>query len=293
MSTKTARSAAVSRPRAPFESEVSTLLVQLRDWLSYMEAREAATHAVDESATAGEPAPARRGSLNLTALLEHSDSISEALGLPDRDALTALVVVIDDLETIRRTQERVAAMSRVFLEEMKRPGSQAVSRFSQQIQAQAAAIRQSASSTIQAEAIAAFTSPAAKTARAHIHEMMAALKESIGAQLPAATAIAEIKQIGGLRNSEIAAAVGARATSTVRAWANGTRNPNTESARRLLELHETLRRAARFTRPDEIPTWIRRPIPALRDRTILATLGQDEFPEVSAIVGDLENVGVS
>jgi len=93
-----------------------------------------------------------------------------------------------------------------------------------------------------------------------------------------------------LSNADIARATGA-ATSTVRSWLAGTRQParSNQTAERLIELSTIVQRLIRIMEPSYVSIWLRRPIPALDDRKPLDMIRDGDYREVSRIVAALES----
>jgi hypothetical protein len=78
------------------------------------------------------------------------------------------------------------------------------------------------------------------------------------------------------------------ASSTVRAWLAGTRNPTGERAERLVELSAVIERLARVIDPSYIAVWLRKPVPALEDDKPLDVIGRGDYRHVAALVSALE-----
>lgn len=93
-----------------------------------------------------------------------------------------------------------------------------------------------------------------------------------------------------LSGADIARATGA-ATSTVRSWLAGTRNParNNETSERLIELSTIVDRLIRIMDPSYVSIWLRKPIPALNDRKPIDMIREGDYREVSKIVAALES----
>jgi transcriptional regulator with XRE-family HTH domain len=100
------------------------------------------------------------------------------------------------------------------------------------------------------------------------------------------------RELGRLTETDIARATGV-APSTARAWLAGTRSPTGERAERLIELAAMVERLAAVIRPDYIPIWLRKPVPALDDDKPLDVIAAGEYRRVSGIIAGLETFSVS
>jgi Protein of unknown function (DUF2384) len=98
---------------------------------------------------------------------------------------------------------------------------------------------------------------------------------------------AHLKEVTGLSDAELGRATGA-ASSTSRAWANGSRSPTGERAERLIELTALVERLERVMEPDYIGIWLRKPVPALDEEKPLDLIGRGEYRRVARLVSELE-----
>lgn len=101
-----------------------------------------------------------------------------------------------------------------------------------------------------------------------------------------------VNEVGHLRDTEIARATGA-AASTVRAWLAGTRGPTGDRAERLVELSTLVERLARVMDPSYIAIWMRKPVPALGDDKPLDVIGRGEYRRVAKLLSALEEFPVT
>lgn len=101
-----------------------------------------------------------------------------------------------------------------------------------------------------------------------------------------------VRELGHLTEADIARATGA-APSTARAWLAGTRSPTGDRAERLIELSAIVERLATVMRPDYIPIWLRRPIPALDDDKPLDVLATGQYRRVAELISGLEDPGAA
>jgi transcriptional regulator with XRE-family HTH domain len=100
------------------------------------------------------------------------------------------------------------------------------------------------------------------------------------------------RELGQLTETDIARATGV-APSTARAWLAGTRSPTGERAERLIELVAMVERLATVIRPDYIPIWLRKPVPALDDDKPLDVIAAGEYRRVAELISGLEDPGAS
>jgi transcriptional regulator with XRE-family HTH domain len=100
------------------------------------------------------------------------------------------------------------------------------------------------------------------------------------------------RELGHLSETDIARATGV-APSTARAWLAGTRSPTGERAERLIELAAMVERLAAVIRPDYIPIWLRKPVPALDDDKPLDVIAAGGYRRVAELISGLEDPGAS
>ena len=100
------------------------------------------------------------------------------------------------------------------------------------------------------------------------------------------------RELGHLTETDIARATGVAAT-TARAWLAGTRSPTGERAERLIELVALVERLATVIRPDYIPIWLRKPVPALDDDKPLDVIAAGQYRRVAELISGLEDPGAS
>ena len=100
------------------------------------------------------------------------------------------------------------------------------------------------------------------------------------------------RELGHLSEADIARAAGV-APSTARAWLACTRSPTGERAERLLELTAMVERLANVMRPDYIPIWLRKPIPALDDDKPLDVIAAGQYRRVAELIAGLEDPGAA
>ena len=100
------------------------------------------------------------------------------------------------------------------------------------------------------------------------------------------------RELGHLTETDIARATGV-APSTARAWLAGTRSPTGERAERLIELAAMVERLAAVIRPDYIPIWLRKPVPALDDDKPLDVIAAGSYRRVAELISGLEDPGAS
>ena len=98
------------------------------------------------------------------------------------------------------------------------------------------------------------------------------------------------RELGHLTETDIARATGV-APSTARAWLAGTRTPTGQRAERLIELSAMVERLATVVRPDYIPIWLRKPIPALDDDKPLDVIAAGQYRRVAELISGLEDPG--
>jgi hypothetical protein len=100
------------------------------------------------------------------------------------------------------------------------------------------------------------------------------------------------RELGHLSEADIARAAGV-APSTARAWLACTRSPTGERAERLIELTAMVERLANVMRPDYIPIWLRKPIPALDDDKPLDVIAAGQYRRVAELISGLEDPGAA
>ena len=100
------------------------------------------------------------------------------------------------------------------------------------------------------------------------------------------------RELGHLTEADIARATGV-APTTARAWLAGTRSPTGERAERLIELAAMVERLAAVIRPDYIPIWLRKPVPALDDDKPLDVIAAGGYRRVAGLISGLEDPGAS
>ncbi len=103
-----------------------------------------------------------------------------------------------------------------------------------------------------------------------------------------ATRLAEL----GLTDDDLARATGA-ARSTARAWLAGRSSPTGERAERLIELLAIVERLEQLIKPDYIPIWLRKPVPALDEDKPLDVIGRGDYRAVARLVSELEGTTAS
>lgn len=81
------------------------------------------------------------------------------------------------------------------------------------------------------------------------------------------------------------------APSTARAWLAGTRSPTGERAERLIELVAMVERLTTVVKPDYIPIWLRKPVPALDHDKPLDVIAAGEYRRVAELISGLEDPG--
>jgi uncharacterized protein (DUF2384 family) len=111
---------------------------------------------------------------------------------------------------------------------------------------------------------------------------------TIGMDTAFAREASYVREVGHLRNQDIARATGA-GVSTVGAWMRRTRGPTGERAERLAELSAIVERLARVMEPDYIPVWLHKPVGALDDEKPIDVLAQGEYRRLSRLISELES----
>ena len=109
------------------------------------------------------------------------------------------------------------------------------------------------------------------------------------------TAIAsEAVRLGelGLTDEDLARATGA-ARSTARAWLNERSAPSGERSERLIELVAIVERLEQAIKPDYIPIWLRKPVPALDYDKPLDVVGRGDYRQVARLISELEGTTAS
>ena len=98
----------------------------------------------------------------------------------------------------------------------------------------------------------------------------------------------EVKRVRslGVETVDIAEATGAE-VGTVASWARATRQPSASFRARLLQLIALVDRLSGTMRPEYVPLWLNKPLPALGDETPVVALGQGRYKEVSKLVAEL------
>ena len=95
-----------------------------------------------------------------------------------------------------------------------------------------------------------------------------------------------------LRDAGVSIAALARTTGasrrTVDAWLRRQRAPSDEQAARLVELAAIVDRAATVIKPDYIPIWLCRSVPALDGERPIDLIARGEFRRVEQILSGLE-----
>jgi transcriptional regulator with XRE-family HTH domain len=110
--------------------------------------------------------------------------------------------------------------------------------------------------------------------------------------VPIAAEAARARELGHLTEADIARATGV-APTTARAWLAGTRAPTGLRAERLIELVAMVERLAAVLRPDYIPIWLRKPVPALGDDKPLDVIAAGEYRRVAELISGLEDPGAA
>lgn len=98
---------------------------------------------------------------------------------------------------------------------------------------------------------------------------------------------AHLREIAQLSDADIARATGV-ARSTARAWLAGTRSPTGMRAERLIELSALVERLAHVMEPAYISLWLRKPVPALRERKPIDLIAAGQYLRVAGLVSALE-----
>jgi hypothetical protein len=101
-----------------------------------------------------------------------------------------------------------------------------------------------------------------------------------------------VHDTGHLSDRDIARATGA-APSTVREWLARRSAPRGIRAERLVELSSLVERLARVIRPDYIPVWLSKPIPALDDDKPIDRIAMGDYRAVAHLIAGLEDPGAS
>ncbi len=101
-----------------------------------------------------------------------------------------------------------------------------------------------------------------------------------------------VRTIGHLSDEMIASATGA-AASTVRDWLSGRSAPTGTRAQRLAELASLVDRLVRVMRPEYVPVWLSKPVPALEDDKPIERIGRGDYRRVAKLIGELEYPGAS
>jgi transcriptional regulator with XRE-family HTH domain len=101
-----------------------------------------------------------------------------------------------------------------------------------------------------------------------------------------------IREVAGLTDRQIAAAVGA-APSTVRDWLALRSSPTGDRAARVAELSEIVDRLGRVVKPEYIPVWLSKPVEALDDHTPLDLISRGQARRVARVVSALESPGAA
>jgi uncharacterized protein (DUF2384 family) len=96
-----------------------------------------------------------------------------------------------------------------------------------------------------------------------------------------------LHEIARLTDADIARATGV-ARSTARAWLAHTRSPTGERAERLIELSALVERLARVMEPTYIAVWLRKPVPALKERKPIDVIADGDYMQVAELVSALE-----
>lgn len=101
-----------------------------------------------------------------------------------------------------------------------------------------------------------------------------------------------LHEIAKLSDADIARATGV-ARSTARAWLAHTRSPTGERAERLIELSALVERLARVMEPAYIAVWLRKPVPALKERKPIDVIAGGDYMRVAELVSTLEEASFS
>jgi len=96
-----------------------------------------------------------------------------------------------------------------------------------------------------------------------------------------------IRELAPLTARDIATATGA-GLSTVEAWLARLRAPRGARAQRLLELAAIVEQAARVLRPEAIPVWLNKPVPALHHDKPVELIARGEYRRVAELLAELE-----
>ncbi|MGH9056783.1 MAG: helix-turn-helix domain-containing protein [Acidimicrobiales bacterium] len=96
-----------------------------------------------------------------------------------------------------------------------------------------------------------------------------------------------VRREGHLSDRDIARATGA-GPSTVGAWVRGTREPSGVRAERLVELAAMVERLVRVVKPEYVPVWLNKPVPALDDQKPMELIAAGGYREVAKIISELE-----
>jgi len=101
-----------------------------------------------------------------------------------------------------------------------------------------------------------------------------------------------LHDVAQLSDADIARATGV-ARSTARAWLSHTRSPTGQRAERLIELSALVERLARVMDTAYISVWLRKPVPALREKKPIDLIASGKYLRVAELVSALEEAPFS
>jgi uncharacterized protein (DUF2384 family) len=96
-----------------------------------------------------------------------------------------------------------------------------------------------------------------------------------------------LRDLGHLNESQISRAIGVN-RSTVGAWLRRQRAPSGVRAERIAELSAIVSRASGVMRPEYIPVWLSKPVPALGFEKPMDLVARGEYRRVAELLSELE-----
>jgi putative toxin-antitoxin system antitoxin component (TIGR02293 family) len=96
-----------------------------------------------------------------------------------------------------------------------------------------------------------------------------------------------LRDLGHLNESQISRAIGVN-RSTVGAWLRRQRAPSGVRAERIAELSSIVSRASAVMRPEYIPVWLSKPVPALGFEKPMDLVARGDYRQVAELLGELE-----
>jgi uncharacterized protein (DUF2384 family) len=98
--------------------------------------------------------------------------------------------------------------------------------------------------------------------------------------------VEKAKRLAPLTDADIARATGTTA-GTVAAWRARRQTPRGRRAHRVAELAAIVEQLATVVKPDYIPVWLNKPLPALGHRTPADVLADGGYERVAGLVDEL------